>query len=58
LRIVIYATLSLRSKTQGGKKVSPPVKTWGDSYSSDIAESEYNNQIAPTPTNDMMKELN
>jgi hypothetical protein len=30
---------------------SPPVKIRGDSYSFDIAESEYDNEIAPTPTN-------
>ena len=27
-----------------------PVKIQGDSYTFDIAESEYNNQIAPSPT--------
>jgi hypothetical protein len=37
--------------TQGGKKVSLPVKTQGDSYSSGNAKSEYDNQIALSPTN-------
>jgi hypothetical protein len=34
------------------KKIFPlPVKSQDDSYSFDIAESEYDNQIAPPPTN-------
>jgi hypothetical protein len=40
------------------QKFSLPVKTRGDSYSFDIADAEYNNQIALTLTNDKMKELN
>jgi hypothetical protein len=30
---------------------SLPVKIQGDYYSLDIAESKYDNQIAPSPTN-------
>jgi len=38
----------------GKKKLfSFPVKIQGDSYSFDIAESEYDNQIALSPTNVM-----
>jgi hypothetical protein len=42
------------SKNTGRQKIlffSLPVKVQGDSYSLDIAESEYCNQIAPSPTN-------
>ena len=44
--------MTLGSKNTGrqNKKKLLPVKNQGDSYTSDIAESEYDNQIVLSPT--------
>ena len=41
----------LQTTLVGQIKSSVPVKIQGDCNSLDIVESEYNNQIAPSPTN-------
>jgi hypothetical protein len=53
-RLSTYKLVSPWESTNntGRQKIfSLPVKIQRDSYSFDIAESEYDNQIAPAPTN-------
>jgi len=54
LNYILQATgysAAVSNTGRGKKRISLPIKIQGDSYSCDLSESEYDKQIALSPTN-------